>query len=199
MSHARSSKLYRPNKPSQLWEATERHGCSPAPNALVFVQEFLNTKANTSCGQDLLSDQAHAQSWAAHAVRAWSERRETNISPTKLTEHDVAKLRELRDTIDRLLSGLPTELDRHVVATAQLALDDKGDIIARATGHGWRWFASVIWSEILLSQHAGTWERLKKCRNPACRATFYDRSWDKREVWHTATTCGPLNNPEQSN
>ena len=189
----------RPDKPSQLWEATKRHGCCPAPNALVFVQEFLNTKANARCGQDLLSDQSHAQSWAAQAVQAWAERRETNISPPMLTEHDAAKLRELRDTIDRLLSGLPPELDRHVVATAELALDDNGEIIAMATGRGWRWFASAIWSEILLSQHAGTWERLKQCRNPACRSTFYDRSWDKREVWHTATTCGPSNNPEQSN
>jgi predicted RNA-binding Zn ribbon-like protein len=188
-----------PGKPRQMWEATKRHGCSPAPNGLVLVQEFLNTKANARCGPDLLGDRAHARSWAAQAVRAWSAMRETNISVPTLTEHDAAKLRELRDTIDRLLSRLPPELDRHLVATVELALDDNGHIIAMATGHGWRWFASAIWSEILLSQHTGTWERLRQCRNPACRSTFYDRSWDKREVWHTARTCGPLNNADRVN
>ncbi len=184
-----------PGELSQRWEATKRHGSCVAPNGLVFVQEFLNTKANARCGPDLLGDLPRARSWAEQAVLAWSETRETNITLPKLTEHDAAKLRELRDTIDRLLGRVPTELDRRLVATVQLALDDNGHIIAMATGHGWRWFASAIWSEILLSQHTGTWERLKQCRNPACRSTFYDRSWDKREVWHTATTCGPLNNP----
>ena len=184
-----------PGEPIQLWEATKRHGSSLAPNGLVFVQEFLNTKANARCGPDLLGDLDHARTWAERAVRGWSEMRETKATLPELTEHDGAKLRELRDTVDRLLGEVPTEFDRHCLATVQLAVDENGHIIAMATGHGWRWFASAIWSEILLSQHTGIWERLKQCRNPACRSTFYDRSWDKREVWHTATACGPLNNP----
>src|SRR5277367_4011709 len=81
-------------------------------------------------------------------------------------------------------------------AAVELALDENGHVITIATGHGWRWFTSAIWSEIQQSQHTGTWERLRQCRNPVCRSTFYDRSWDDREVWHSARKCGPLNSPK---
>jgi predicted RNA-binding Zn ribbon-like protein len=37
-----------------------------------------------------------------------------------------------------------------------------------------------------LSQEAGTWQRMKQCRNPMCRATFYDSSWNNRGVCHHA-------------
>ncbi len=133
-----------PGEPIQLWEATKRHGSSLAPNGLVFVQEFLNTKANARCGPDLLGDLDHARTWAERAVRGWSEMRETKATLAELTEHDGAKLRELRDTVDRLLGRVPTEFDRHCLATVQLAVDENGHIIAMATGHGWRWFASAI-------------------------------------------------------
>lgn len=180
---------------SPLWEATKRYGCQPAPNGLVIVQEFLNTKANARCGLDLLGDQTQARSWAAKAVSAWSATQKTNIGLPKLNAHDAAKLRKLRVTIDNLLGQLPTGLERHVVARVELALDDDGRVVPTAAGHGWHWLASAIWSEILISQQTDTWQRLKQCRNPACRSTFYDRSWDKREVWHSATPCVPLADP----
>src|SRR5271155_2843816 len=33
-------------------------------------------------------------------------------------------------------------------AAVELALDENGHVITIATGHGWRWFTSAIWSEI---------------------------------------------------
>ncbi|HME77156.1 MAG TPA: CGNR zinc finger domain-containing protein [Mycobacterium sp.] len=176
--------------PGSLCPATERYGFRPAPGGLALVREFLNTRTSAQHGPDLLGDGARAQSWAAHVAPAWSALRGTNISPPTLTNHDAARLRDLRDTLDGLLTGHVVG-QRHVVGAVELALDDRGDICTMPTGHGWRWFSSAIWSEVLLSQHAGTWQRLKQCRNPACRSTFYDRSWNNSAVWDNARTCGP--------
>jgi hypothetical protein len=43
---------------------------------------------------------------------------------------------------------------------------------------------SAIMVEVVLSQETGTWRRMKQCRNPLCRATFYDSSWDNRGACH---------------
>jgi predicted RNA-binding Zn ribbon-like protein len=49
---------------------------------------------------------------------------------------------------------------------------------------------SAIIGEVALSQETGTWRRMKQCRNPMCRATFYDSSWNNRGVCrlHPATS-----------
>ncbi len=185
--------------PGSLWPATERHGLRPAPSGLALVQEFLNTRASTSHGPDLLGDGARAQSWATRVALALSSLRGTDISPPTLTNHDAARLRDLRDTLDGLLTGLHVAGQRHVVGAVELALDERGDICPMPTGHGWRWFSSAIWSEVLLSQHTGTWQRLKQCRNPTCRSTFYDRSWNNSAVWHNARTCSPRMTSENAN
>jgi hypothetical protein len=59
------------------------------------------------------------------------------------------------------------------------------------TGHGWCWLASALTGEVASSQETGTWRRMKQCRNPLCRATFYDSSWDNRGVCrqHPATSA----------
>jgi predicted RNA-binding Zn ribbon-like protein len=50
--------------------------------------------------------------------------------------------------------------------------------------------ASILWSEILLSQQHDTWRRIKTCRNHQCGSTFYDRSKNNSGVWCHVKTCG---------
>ena len=69
-----------------------------------------------------------------------------------------------------------------VVAALAIALGVAGEMSWMPTGHGWRWLASAIMGEVALSQETGAWRRMKQCRNPKCRATFYDSSWDNRGV-----------------
>jgi hypothetical protein len=42
------------------WLATGRYGVRPAPNGLALVQDFLNTRASTLTGPDMLCDNVNA-------------------------------------------------------------------------------------------------------------------------------------------
>lgn len=37
---------------------------------------------------------------------------------------------------------------------------------------------------------AGTWHRLKACRNPRCRWAYYDQSRNRSRAWCSMDTCG---------
>jgi predicted RNA-binding Zn ribbon-like protein len=169
------------------WIASERYGVSPAPGGLALVQDFLNTRASIQQGQDMLGDTPQARRWIASAVQAWSSQRGEDQAPPQLTDHDADQLRDLRDMLDTLISGIPMR-PKHV-GVAAVNLDVDGMTRWEPIGFGWRWLSSAIWTEVLLSQQASTWQRFKQCRNSACRCTFYDRSWDNSATWHNSATC----------
>jgi Putative stress-induced transcription regulator len=167
------------------WLGTRRYGFRPAPpRGLALVQDFLNTRAHADKGPDLLGDAEHANAWAANAIRNWSELRGTQCPTLALTDDDAARLRELRDFLDMVLTGSRSMPPQRVLGTAGIALSVAGEISWMPTGHGRRWLASAIMGEVALSQETGTWRRMKQCANPVCRATFYDSSWDNRGVCH---------------
>lgn len=173
------------------WLATGRYSVRPAPNGLALVQDFLNTRASTVTGPDMLCDNATANGWAAHAVRAWSAQRGMVCEPPTLTSHDADKLRDLRNTLDNLLAAVPAVGAGHSLSAAEFAITNSSELFWRPTGRGWRWCCGAILVEILLSQHTGTWRRLKQCRNVECRSTFYDSSWNNGASWHNRRTCDP--------
>jgi predicted RNA-binding Zn ribbon-like protein len=45
-------------------------------------------------------------------------------------------------------------------------------------------------SAIVEATIAGTWERLKVCRDDECRWAFYDHSKNARGAWCTMRVCG---------
>ncbi|OBG23838.1 peptide chain release factor 2 [Mycobacterium sp. 852002-51057_SCH5723018] len=154
------------------------------------VQDFLNTMGIGGYGPDLLGDAAPAADWAAGAVRTWSALRGFDVRPPALTDTDVSRLRSLRGTITGLVTGQPPGEQAAGPVSACLAVSQTGAVRLEPTGNGWRWLASALWAEILLSQQDGTWQRIKRCRNDACEATFYDRSKNNSGVWHDVKTCG---------
>jgi hypothetical protein len=160
-----------------------------APGGVALVQEFLNTKAIGN-HQDLLADPVLAQSWLSTAVQAWSTTRGGEEHPPTLTAPDATKLRALRATIAGLVAEDEVGSPGIGSIPASFALSDSGDVRLEPAGSGWRWLASALWGEILLSQHAGTWRRLKQCHTPECRSTFYDRSKNNSGVWHDVKVCG---------
>jgi len=169
------------SKPS--WLGTRRYGFRPAPpGGLALVQDFLNTRAHADKGPDLLGDAEHANAWAANAIRNWSALRGTQPTLLVLTHDDAARLRELRDFLDTVLTGSRSMPPQRVLGTAGIALGVAGEVSWMPTGHGWCWLASAIMGEVALSQETGTWRRMKQCRNLMCRATFYDSSWNNRGV-----------------
>jgi hypothetical protein len=154
------------------------------------VQDFLNTKA-IGDQPDLLADPALAQIWMTNVVQAWSGTRSSDVRlPPAFTEADVTKLQALRASIARLTTDDGDASPGIGTVSATFVLSEVGDVQLEPAGTGWRWLASALWGEILLSQQGGTWRRLKQCHNPDCRSTFYDRSKNNSGVWHNVKVCG---------
>jgi hypothetical protein len=177
------------SKPS--WQGTRRYGFRPAPpGGRALVQDFLNTRAHAEKGTDLLGDAEHASAWAANAARNWSALRGAQHPTLALTDDDAARLRDLREVLDMVLTGRAIKPPQHVLGTAAIALGVAGEMSWMPTGHGWCWLGAAITGEVVLSEETGTWRPMKQCRNPLCRATFYDSSWNNRGVCrlHPATS-----------
>ncbi len=178
---------------SSQWSASHRFRIASAPGGLGLVQDFLNTVAIGDYGPDLLSDTALARDWAADAIRKWSALRAVDAEPPALDDGDLAKLRALRGAIAKMVAGQPA--DREGVGpmrtvSASFVVSDAGEVRLEPAGSGWRWLASVLWSEVFLAQQHDTWRRIKRCHNHQCVSTFYDRSKNNSGVWHDVKTCG---------
>jgi predicted RNA-binding Zn ribbon-like protein len=178
---------------SSDWSASQRYGALPAPGGLGLVHDFLNTIGVQTYGPDLLSDTTLARGWAESAVRAWSALRGVDAQPPALDDADLTKLRALRTTIGQMVAGESPD-ERGVAAvrpvSGSFALSDDGEVRLEPAGNGWRWMASALWSEILLSQQHDTWRRIKTCHNHQCGSAFYDRSKNNSGVWCDVKTCG---------
>jgi predicted RNA-binding Zn ribbon-like protein len=172
------------------WPASHRFDLPTAPGGLGLVHDFLNTVH----APDLLADRMLAQDWLSGAMRTWSELRGVHSDPPGLGDAEVPKLRALRDTIAQLVRGEAADERALSGVSAGFAVSDTGEIRLDPAGSGWRWLASALWSEILLSQQAGTWRRLKQCHNHPCESTFYDRSKNNSGVWCNVKTCGNVAN-----
>lgn len=175
---------------SLAWFASQRYELASAPGGLGLVQDFLNTVAIQEYGPDLLADASAASEWADAAVRAWATARGLDVQAPPLGDADAAKLRALRDTIAGLVAGEPQAGRGTSAASASLTLSEAGEVRLEPVGTGWRWLASALWGEVLLSQRDGTWRRIKRCHNDQCALTFYDRSKNNSGVWHDVKTCG---------
>lgn len=188
------------------WSASHRYGLASAPGGLGLVQDFLNTIGIDDYGPDLLADVEGVRAWAMSAVHTWSalrgldaEGRELS-APPELREADLAKLRALRQTIAKLVARRQPDV-REIAAVAGAggpsscyALLSTGQLRLVPAATGWRWLASALLSEIVLSQHEDTWRRLKQCHRRGCDSTFYDRSKNNSGVWHNVKTCGNTEN-----
>lgn len=176
------------------WSASHRYGLAPAPGGLGLVQDFLNTIGIQDYGPDLLADVAAAREWVAGAVRNWSALRGVEAEPPPLDDGDLARLRALRETIAGLVAGEAPNRRGIGAVSASFALSDTGEVRLAPAGTGWRWLASALWGEILLSQREHAWRRLKQCHRHGCDSTFYDRSKNNSGVWHNVKTCGNAEN-----
>ncbi|MCV6968560.1 peptide chain release factor 2 [Mycobacterium bohemicum] len=154
------------------------------------VQDFLNTTGIAGYGPDLLADAESADDWATGAVRTWASLRGLAGAPPALEEADLVKLRSLRSTIRSMVDHESPPRRGPGAVSASFGLSDSGEVRLEPAGGGWRWLASALWAEILLSQQAGTWRRVKRCHNHHCGSAFYDRSKNNSGVWHDVKTCG---------
>jgi len=172
-----------------------QHVQKPAPEPLLLVQLFVNTR-DFDQGTDLLAEIPEASRWlhqagllapeataGAEDLRAARAARECirsliarSSGGPALTDDDLRPLRAVtRASQPRLAIGL----------AGQVVLDS-GDRVRLTDG---------LLSLLLIirdAQHDGIWSRLKVCGNPDCRWVFYDRSHSRRGAWCDMASCGNL-------
>lgn len=157
-----------------------------AAGGLGFVQEFVNTRCLVAPhGTDPLLDLTDAQAWLDQALARY---RPVAAGPVALEATDLGRLRRARSAIAGLIdgdgdtSGVDATIGMHVGAGGEAVVEHRGSGTARVLG--------IVLTELFVAQQAGTWPRLKICRNDRCAVAFYDRSPNASAVWHSAKRCG---------
>jgi predicted RNA-binding Zn ribbon-like protein len=149
-----------------------------APEPLRLVQRFVNT-----------IDLSHDREW----LRGWLDEEGLSSPP----EDDLARARVVREAIRELLyanngqanvvGALPALDD--AAAAARLTIDfEAGALVPRAAGlDGLLGRVLVVCFEAM---RAGSFVRLKCCRNVDCRWSFYDYSKNRSATWCSMQICG---------
>ncbi|MFE9132272.1 CGNR zinc finger domain-containing protein [Streptomyces sp. NPDC007148] len=174
------------------WPATARFNTEPAPEGLAFVQDLMNTiPAGKPRRNDLLADPGSAQIWLDQALKEWSLATGKPLAGVQLDPHDQEELRTFRDDLRRA-AGLGHDDALPPLHTASIAmqLGGDGEVRPEPRGTGWRRVAALVLIEVFQAQRAGTWQRLKLCRNDRCGTVFFDRSRNNSGVWHSVKVCG---------
>jgi predicted RNA-binding Zn ribbon-like protein len=172
--------------PRMQWENVK-----PAPEGLVLVQRFVNTR-NYLSGGDLLADAVDATAWLTeHGLLETGER---------IGERDRERLVGFREALRKLLSannGMPgsdtqalndfvTSVDLRVRFGADgrpgLESAPGGGIVERVVGR--------LLAEVIRAEAEGRWDRLKACSNEECRWAFYDASKNRSGRWCNMQVCG---------
>jgi predicted RNA-binding Zn ribbon-like protein len=171
------------------------HEDKPAPQPLLIVQSFVNTR-DLEFGTDLLADAATAGEWL----------RESGLLGPEGTA-DAAELRaarEFREGIRALLAhngrgAAPAASDLGPLEAAarasrpRLTIDPAGRV-ELGPGPGGKLAEGLTRLLLIIrdAQRDGTWSRLKVCGNPDCLWAFYDRSHSRRGAWCEMASCGNL-------
>ena len=172
--------------PRMQWENVK-----PAPEGLVLVQRFVNTR-NYLSGGDLLADAEKATAWlTGHGLLEAGER---------IGERERERLVEFREALRSLLSannGMPgsdTQALNDFVTSVDLKVrfgsDGRpglesapgGGLVERVVGR--------LLAEVVLAEAEGRWDRLKACSNEECRWAFYDASKNRSGRWCNMQVCG---------
>jgi predicted RNA-binding Zn ribbon-like protein len=166
-------------------------GRGPAPEPLDLVQDFVNTEVPDWNRDDIATPEALA---------AWLRERGL-IRTDDLVDGEVfvaaralrAVLRELAlaNTLGKPPSGdRREELDAVLGAfplVVRSGVDGPG--VAPAGSGATRGLAAIV-AIVAAARAAGTWERLKACRQETCGWLFYDVSRNRSSSWCSMQICG---------
>lgn len=172
----------------------------PAPQPLLLVQAFVNTK-DVDLGTDLLAETGPASDWLRLAGLLGSG---AAVGSAELRTAQAARegIRALlvrnghggdlvgSDLADGDLSAL-SKVAR--AARPELALGSGGQV-RLDPGSGDRLGGGLARLLLIIrdAQHDGTWRRLKICGKADCLWAFYDRSHSRAGTWCDMASCGNL-------
>jgi predicted RNA-binding Zn ribbon-like protein len=163
-----------------------------APGELELVRSFVNT-LDLEEGTDELSEPAGLAAWlAGHELAAHG------LNPSATDLGHAVELREALRAV--LLSHNGPGVD---VADASLALDDAvcrarvrmrfdedGTAVLEPEASGVNGALGRLLVIVQMSIAAGTWARLKACRDHSCEWGFYDHTKNRSGTWCTMDVCG---------
>jgi predicted RNA-binding Zn ribbon-like protein len=175
----------------RVGEQIEPGGRPKAPGRLELLQRFVNSYNHDFPREwDRIGTQERAQAWL---------RQKRLVAPgDRVSDADVARLRELREAIRALAianqGGEPgaaaTDIVRRLSGTARLsvAIDDTGRTALEPTLGGVDGAVATLLGILHEAQLTGHWSRLKGCRR--CGYAFFDRSKNRSAAWCAMSICG---------
>jgi predicted RNA-binding Zn ribbon-like protein len=175
----------------RVGEQIEPGGRPKAPGRLELLQRFVN-----SYNHDF------PREWdrigTPESARAWLRQKRLVAPGDRVSDADVARLRELREAIRALAianqGGEPgaaaTDIIRRLSGTARLsiAIDPAGRTALEPTLGGVDGAVATLLGILHEAQLSGHWSRLKGCRR--CGYAFYDRSKNRSAAWCAMSICG---------
>jgi predicted RNA-binding Zn ribbon-like protein len=175
----------------RVGEQIEPGGRRKAPGRLELLQRFVNTY-----NHDFPRDWDRIGT--PEKARAWLREKRLIAPGDRISDADVARLRELREAIRALVianhGGQPaaeaTDTIRRVAGTAQLsvAIDDMGRTALEPPRRGVDGAVATLLGILHEEQLTGQWSRLKGCRQ--CEYAFFDRSKNRSAAWCSMSICG---------
>jgi predicted RNA-binding Zn ribbon-like protein len=175
----------------RVGEQIEPGGRPKAPGRLELLQRFINSYNHDFPREwDRIGTPERAKAWL---------RQKRLVAPRdRISDADVARLRELREAIRALAianhGGQPgaaaTDTIRRLSGTAQLsvAIDDTGRTTVEPTRRGVDGAVATLLGILHEAQLTGHWSRLKACRQ--CEYAFFDRSKNRSAAWCAMSICG---------
>jgi predicted RNA-binding Zn ribbon-like protein len=168
-------------------EQIEPGGRPKAPGRLELLQRFIN-----SHNHDFPPDWDRIGT--PEKAHAWLREKRLIAQDDRVTDADVARLRELREAIRALViargepaSGAAAAI-RAAAAPLRVAIDDTGRTALEPTHSGVDGAVATLLGILHEAQLSGDWTRMKACRH--CEYAFFDRSKNRSAAWCAMSICG---------
>jgi len=162
-----------------------------APGTLLLVQDFVNTR-DVEEGTDELA--------SPDGLRGWLAGRGLLPVDAAVGRDDVTGAARLRESLRALLFAHHGEpVDAAAVDAVNRAANearlaprfvDAGRYRLEPGAPGVSGALGRIVGAVSEAMDAGTWDRLKACRNDACQWAFYDSSRNQSGSWCRMAVCG---------
>ena len=175
----------------RIGEELEPGGRPKAPGRLELLQRFIN-----SHNHDFPADWDRIGT--PDKARAWLLEKGLVAPGDRVSQADVARLRELREALRELVvanqgrrpGGTPTNVISRVAGSAELivAVDDSGLTTLVAARGGVDGVVATLLGILHEAQLSGDWARMKGCRQ--CEYAFFDRSKNRSAAWCAMSICG---------
>jgi predicted RNA-binding Zn ribbon-like protein len=175
----------------RVGEQIEPGGRPKAPGRLELLQRFINSHNHDFPPEwDRIGTPERAKAWL---------RQKRLVAPgDRISETDVARLRELREAIRALAIAnqgrqpgvAATDIIRRVSGGARvsIAIDDTGRTALEPACRGVDGAVATLLGILHEAQLTGHWSRVKGCRR--CGYAFFDRSKNRSAAWCAMSICG---------